>query len=237
MSIFRVRNLLIQVLEPMTCETDSACAQNISGEPAICGEGSLAADLQERWACGCSLHFDTGCNIWRFSLVCRSPGITLECVPGGVTLVNKADEIAGEPCPDPNSGCQILVSLPLCPKITDTGCEKIVNSGVVLETPMGVCFRSDEPRLNPNSLADLGVLRRQLALGLEIVERRERALAEALTPRTQDQIEKAEAILRVALEDLQNSKQHIQSRASAATKTSKKTAAKKSAPRKGGAGK
>lgn len=247
MSIFRVRNLLIQVLEPMACEPDSACAQNISEDPVICGEGSAAecvesVELQERWACGCSLHFDTKCNIWRFSLVCRSPGITLECVPGGVTLVNKADEMAAEPCPDPNSGCQILVSLPLCPKITDTGCEKIVNSGVVKETPVGVCFRSDEPRLNPNSLADLGVLRRQLALALEIVQRRERALAVALTPRTQDQIEKAEAILHVALEDLKKSKQHIQSRASAAAKTTpsritKKTAAKKSAPMKSGSGK
>ena len=247
MSIFRVRNLLIQVLQPVACESDSACTPDISEDPRVCGEGSAvecgeSADLLQKCTFACTLHFDTKCNIWQYSLVCRSPGITLECVPGGVTLVNKAEETTPDPCPDPNSGCQVLVSLPLCPKILDTGCDIVVNSGVAVETPVGVCFRSDEPRLDPNSLADLGVLRRQLALGLEIVQRRERALAAALSPRTTRPIEHAEAILNSALEVLRASKKHIQSQASAATKTApsevtKKTGTRKSAAKKSEPGK
>jgi hypothetical protein len=236
MAMFRVRNLLIQVLPPMACEADSACIPHISGDPGACAEASAAACVESTespdiWQCGCSLHFDTGCNIWRYSLVCRSPAITLDCVPGGVTLVNKEGELAAiadpDPCPDPNSGCQVLVSLPMCPVVTDTGCGIIVNSGVAVEMPVRVCFRSDEPRLNPNSLADLGVLRRQLAAGLEIVERRERALSAELTPQTTQQVEQAEAILNSALEGLKMRKEHIQSRAPAAAKRAKKSRARK----------
>jgi hypothetical protein len=119
---------------------------------------------------------------------------------------------------------------------------------VVLGTPVGVCFRSNEPKLNPNSLADLGILRRQLTTGLRMVQLRERALAKALSPKTVRQIETAEAFLNNALRDLKSRKQFVQARAAAATKkvadarkpvtskgkVAKKQPAKKAAAKKGG---
>jgi hypothetical protein len=115
---------------------------------------------------------------------------------------------------------------------------------IVAAQPAALCFRSDEPKLNPNSLVDLGVMRRQLTAYLKLVQGRERVLSQRLTPKTPEQIRIAEAILNSALKDLAARKQFLQGREAkkSATKPTgaapakrasvKKAAAKKTGRRK-----
>lgn len=140
----------------------------------------------------------------------------MECIPGRVTLVFKNPNQEPEACAELKSVCQ-----------------QAADSNLQAAPPVGVCFQSDEPRLDPNSLADLGTLRRQLTAALQIVHTRERALSEALLPRSVEEVEQAETLLSRALEDLKTSKHHIQSQVSGAPSPSlKKTAPKKNSPGK-----
>jgi hypothetical protein len=217
-----------------TCGITTGCGNDITqGCP---NPDTGCADTSGCTAFECSLHFDTICDTGvskcdiGLSNRCEFAGVTGLC-PGNVTLE----------CPGGgNSECHILNSLPTCIAGAVSGC------GVTLiaQTPVALCFQSNEPKLNPNSLADLGVLRRQLTAGLRIVQRREQALAKALSPRTLQQISTAESHLNNALRELQTQKQFIQARVAAGKKsatpkravkkTAKKVAAKKTAAKRGG---
>jgi hypothetical protein len=102
-------------------------------------------------------------------------------------------------CMDTPITCDVLVSLPLCHDVLKT------------DVPQATTPRRS--RFNANSLAGLGVMRRQLAANLRVVRRREQALASALAPRTKEQIELAEKILKDALRDLEQHKKFVQEKA------------------------
>jgi len=128
-------------------------------------------------------------------------------------------------CPDPTLNCDLYPSK-VCLQLEQTNCAPVISCrnytvicGLVYspaplpKMPLALCFQSNEPRANPNSLADLDVLRRQLAYALKLVTRRERALARALTPRTEAGVAAAEAHLTRALAELKRIKEYVQARA------------------------
>ncbi len=248
-----------------SCEDDSGGCGDTCGNTNDCGNDitqgcgspetncSPAADSGCN-AFACSLHFDTICDAGEskcgvISSPCEIPGITGYC--NDVVTVGCALKIDSQVCKvapisidcEGDSQCHILNSLPLCLPDSKCGTRSLI---VATPAPVGVCFRSNEPKLNPNSLADLGVLRRQLTAGLRMVKVREKALASALTPKTAKQIEAAEAVLNGALRVLREQKQFVQGRAAAAKKkaaarkqvaapkpAAKKARAKKSPAKKG----
>jgi hypothetical protein len=115
----------------------------------------------------------------------------------------------------PNSPifCKVAFSPLQCPPdITNPQCQGL-SKIIVAAQPAALCFRSDEPKLNPNSLVELGIMRRQLTAYLKLIQTRERALSRALTPKTAQQIQAAEAVLNGALRHLQTRKQFIQAQA------------------------
>jgi hypothetical protein len=160
---------------------------------------------------------------------CFSP-VTDNCQPG----VTQCD--AGlQTCALETLGCLTAVTGACPPAVTR--CPE--GSVIIAAQPAALCFRSDEPKLNPNSLIDLGVMRRQLTAYLKVVEARERALHQSLAPKTPAQLRIAEAILNSALKDLATQKQFLQSRAlkktralAPAKKAPAKTAAKKAVVKK-----
>ncbi len=212
---------------------DSTCpvAQTSGCDPAAstCTGGDSTCT-----AFDCSLHFDTICDVvsCHGPSVCQVPGVTLYCQPNGPgtldCIFNNSNCLLPSNCTpggftiachNPNT-CDILLSLPTCPKVTDTRCG---NVSVIAAAG-----------LNPNSLADVVTLKRQLANALRSVQSRQRAMSKAIVPKTRRQIETAEAILTSALDELRKRKQFVQSRAAAAKKAApaKKAATKKAAAKK-----
>jgi hypothetical protein len=179
------------------CEGDSVGCEGDSG---VCNTGTSGCTAFE-------------CSLGMRTLDCPVQTVTLHCLP----LVSACDPLAGSECVAPTpcvifmSGacrdtpitCDILVSLPLCPIFPGTQC-------AVTGAPPAAASRVG---FNPNSLAGLGVMRRQLAASLNVVRRREQALAKGLAPRTKEQIELAEKILKDALRDLERHKKFAQEEA------------------------
>jgi hypothetical protein len=276
MAIFRVRNLLVQVL-PLECKLESCdlgsgCgeieASVVEGTIDECGIDSIGpcdgdsigpcdGDDDSIEPCGDDDSIDpcdddddsidpcdgdddsidpcdgiSQCTAFLCSLHFETPGpcdaTTPLCFPRGITV-----------------DCEPYGRTLLCPAGPSLAVDPLL--------PALVCFQSNEPKINPNSLADLGLLRRQLAVGLKTVVRRERALAKALSPKTTREIESAEAHLTSALRDLKQRKQFIQARAAKSKKAAEsrkkpapaeaapaeasKKPAKKAPAKKGGRGK
>jgi hypothetical protein len=232
MAIFRVRNLLFQVLPevlPEDCDDDSG----------VDCDGDSGVDCDDDSGVDCDDDDDSGVD-------CDD-----SCDDGDDTCPDGSgcDDGGDTPCPD-GSGC--IPPTPVCElgpcslHMRTNECEQVGISCLVFVmtnlcgpgTPDCQVLNSLRtlPTLNPNSLADLGVLRRQLAANLKVVRLRERALARALTPKTPRQIKAAEMILDKALRDLKARKQFVQARAAkkAAKAPTKKGPAKESASKRSG---
>jgi hypothetical protein len=226
-----------------SCDADSRCDQPSKCDQGstcdaytTCDPGKSACDLPTNCTDVLSL-----CN--PESLHCPDPTLNCEIYPSNT---NPCLIPVGSNCTGYISNCLPAISIQPCgpidtvfPPTPQPGCHQIFSDCDITQTrlPFVVCFRSNEARANPNSLADLNVLRRQLALALKLVTRRERKVAAALTPKTKAGVEDAEAHLTRALEDLKKIKQYVQAKAER-KKTgegrAKSAPAKASRQRKGG---
>ncbi len=155
---------------------------------------------------------------------CLPPVVTDACGPGDATNCDVL-VAATNACGRDSLFCLAAVTGFVCPpELTQCPPPSPV---IIAARPAALCFRSDEPKLNPNSLAELGVMRRQLTAYLKAIYVRERALAHALTPKNPRQLRAAEAVLNRALQDLKARRQFLQARAA-----KKAAPAKKSVPAK-----